>query len=285
MKKTSYTKELEASVRIETSRPSNPANILSKKILIIGEAGVGKSSMINVLVDKDVATVSDGAKGCTFQFKTHSYNEAAVAQESWNFIDTVGLNEAPGGTIDNKTAAKLLIDFMKRNRQGFHGIIMVMKKGRISENFERNHNLFVRTMLNRQVPCILMISHCEEDEPMDNWKYEQSNLDAIHDYCFAHVVCGTLKKGGRFESELIALRRQTRNEIFNALQENMRPIPFRLEAKLPVLKKMMNIVFEGLGIPKRFLSETYDTMLIYIQETYNLSDDEIRAIKMDIHEK
>jgi len=285
MTRSNYTNELEQSVRFETSRPVTSANILAKKILIIGEAGVGKSSMINVLVDKDVATVSDGAKGCTFQFKTHSYNGNDVAQESWNFIDTVGLNEAPGGTIDNKTAAKLLIDFMKRNRQGFHGVIMVMKKGRISESFERNHNLFVRTMLNRQVPCILMISHCEEDEPMDNWKYETSNLDAIHEYCFAHIVCGTLKKGGRFESDLIALRRQTRNEIFKALEDNMRPIPFRLEAKLPVLKKMMNIVFEGLGIPKRFLSETYDAMLIYIQETYNLSDDEVREIKFHMHEK
>lgn len=41
------------------------------RILTIGQTGAGKSSVVNPLAQGQVATVSDAAKGCTFEFQSY----------------------------------------------------------------------------------------------------------------------------------------------------------------------------------------------------------------------
>ncbi|CAF1063684.1 unnamed protein product [Rotaria sordida] len=173
------------------------------RILVIGQTGAGKSSVINLLAGKKVATVDDGANGCTFKFETYQcdYNG-----ELFELIDTVGLNEGSKGTVKPKDAMKMLIKFIKGNKRGFSCVLFVMPKGRITESFEKNHMLFYQTLLNGKTPAILFLSHCESDEPMNKWITNEENKTALAPYGFSDVVCGTAQEGGRFAQLIEPLR-------------------------------------------------------------------------------
>ena len=56
-------------------------------IEIIHYSGGGKSSTINLLMEKQIAVVSDKAIGCTFDYKRYETNNGYV------LFDTVGLGE------------------------------------------------------------------------------------------------------------------------------------------------------------------------------------------------
>lgn len=54
--------------------------------LISNNTGSGKSSIVNLLLGKPVAQVSDRAVGCTFEFSKYT-------APNYNLFDTVGLSE------------------------------------------------------------------------------------------------------------------------------------------------------------------------------------------------
>jgi hypothetical protein len=129
--------------------------------------------------------------------------------EIYELIDTVGLNEASKGRVTQKDAMKKLIEFIRTNKRGFNCVLFVMRKGRLTDSFEKNHMLFAQTMLKGNTPTILFVGHCEQDDPMPQWINDPSNAKALAPFKFSGIVCGTAKEGGRFAQEMAALRKET----------------------------------------------------------------------------
>jgi hypothetical protein len=232
------------------------------RILVIGQTGAGKSSLVNLLAGKRVATVCDGANGCTFRFETYQcyYNG-----ELFELIDTVGLNEGSKGTVKPKDAMKMLIKFIKGNKRGFSCILFVMPKGRITESFEKNHMLFCRTLLNGQTPAILFLSHCESDEPMDTWIKKEENKTALVPYGFSDVVCGTAQEGGRFAELVEPLRNETHRCLWKSIAGHMLETPRPIEPTLHLFKQIWNSFCDFFGFNSKFLTDQFASFLEYLK--------------------
>jgi len=232
------------------------------RILVIGQTGAGKSSLVNLLAGKKVAKVSDGAKGCTFQFETYQVD---CNGEIFELIDTVGLNEGSAGTVKPKEAMKMLIKFIKGNKRGFSCILFVMPKGRITDSFEKNHMLFYQTLLHGETPSILFLGHCESDDPMDTWIKNEENKAALMPYNFSDIVCGTAREGGRFAQLVEPLRNETRAHLWESIIEHMLQVPRPIEPTMHLFKQIWNSFCDFFGINWKFLTNQFAAFLEYLK--------------------
>ena len=158
------------------------------------------------------------------------------------FSDTVGLNEGERGTVPHQKAVRKIIDFARNHEKGFNLIVLVTRKGRISSNFEKNHLIFYKTLYSEEIPCILYVSGCEHDEPMDQWYTTNEKHFTV--FGFAAVVCGTtLKKNGEADNILEPLRVQTRNNMWKAIRKHSLSERVAITPLFSLRQKILNIIW------------------------------------------
>lgn len=152
-----------------------------RNILIVGDVGVGKSSLVNLISGRDLATTSSGAKSCTLH--SQEYN---VTLEGVDFAlhDTAGQHEAQGNMkkaeyLDAVHQAYALISRLERSG-GISLLVFCMKGGRVSISMQQTYNLFVEVFCNRQVPVVIVVTHLEMYDCMEQWWHE--NDKAIKEY-------------------------------------------------------------------------------------------------------
>ena len=89
----------------------------TKRVLVFGSSGVGKTSLLNNVTGEHHDT-SSLATGCTFE--TGHYKQFSFKGNIYEFVDTVGLNEGSLGTFSNKVAIANLLKLITSNREGFN---------------------------------------------------------------------------------------------------------------------------------------------------------------------
>lgn len=81
-------------------------------VIIFGETGGGKSSLVNLIAGHNIAPVSSRSEGCTTDYKVD------IEATPFNLHDTAGLEEALGGTVVKYNAISQLYQLQKaRNRR------------------------------------------------------------------------------------------------------------------------------------------------------------------------
>ena len=175
-----------------TDRNSNRRNIL-----IVGDVGVGKSSLINLICGEQRAATSSVATTSTL----HSEDSYIVTLQGVEFAlyDTVGLHETQG---NRKTAVYLdavhrtyaLISALERSG-GINLLVFCMKGGRISITMTQIYNLFVEVFCSRLVPVAIVVTHLEMFDDMEEWW--RKNQRAIQEYGLGSVghACITTTRG------------------------------------------------------------------------------------------
>src|SRR5262245_54795882 len=118
-------------------------------VIVFGESGVGKSSVINMLNGDEIAPVSDRAMGLTFSTKPY---KKTIDGEHFTIFDTIGLNEGSCGTVKAKDAVQKLWDLINHLADGVHLLVFVMRAPRITQTCEQNYKLFFETLCQRRVP-------------------------------------------------------------------------------------------------------------------------------------
>ena len=147
-----------------------------KTVLVFGSRGVGKTSLLNNLTGKQ----HDTSLGCTFE--TTYYNSVKIGATTYGFIDTTGINEGSKGTVPGRDSIRNLLQFIKRNKNGFNLLIMVIRKGRITTEIENQYELFVKHQVAGAVPVILVVTGCELDDSLSTWTDDQRNRSAFDMY-------------------------------------------------------------------------------------------------------
>lgn len=70
-------------------------------VVIFGETGAGKSSVINMIAGEKIAITSSSLSGCTFDSTKYMVAINGIQFRLW---DTAGLNETEHGTVATKDA-------------------------------------------------------------------------------------------------------------------------------------------------------------------------------------
>jgi len=196
-----------------------------------------------LLLENEVAKVSDGALGCTFDFKCYQL-------EDYNLYDTVGLSEGSRGLMVDKKAISRLIKLVKSLKDGVNLLIFVMKKDRIKKTLEENYKLFVEAICMNNVPVILVVTHCEHYDDMDQWW--RDNLKHFESYGMIFKYCTGVcaSKGQGFSRESVKLMeskyQQSRHNLYLSIGANAFPEGWKMKSWshwfLIIMKKFWNSV-------------------------------------------
>ena len=108
--------------------------------------------------------------------------------DTYEFVDTVGLNEGFLGTVSNKIATSNLIKLILTNKKGFNLLVMFFKCGRIYEAAEHQYNFFVKKLSGKSVPVILVVTLCENEESLSAWGEDSLNKSALAKYSMKFSV-------------------------------------------------------------------------------------------------
>lgn len=148
-------------------------------IVIFGETGAGKSSLVNLITRTQSAQTSSDAKGCTI--RTNVYEHDVVIRNKTlkvKLFDTAGLDEGSEGSVPDKEAQKnvkkLLQTLMEQD--GIHLLVYCVQGTRETTALRRNY-MSLHSKVKDKVPIIIVVTRLENQDPdMEEWwrKNEQS---------------------------------------------------------------------------------------------------------------
>lgn len=164
----------------------------SLNIILFGETGVGKSSLVNLIAGKDVATTSGDSDSCTMTYRPYSFEVHGMSYTIW---DTRGFDEADtvtkarGYLAAVEQAYKLIRDL--RAKGGVDLLVHCHRGGRITTTTRSNYRLFHEALCESKVPMALVITFLERHARMENWWEENFEAFEKHGMRAAGHACVT----------------------------------------------------------------------------------------------
>ena len=181
------------SLPIQTSNDSIP------NVLVFGETGTGKSSLINMIAGNDVAKVSNDALGCTFGNVQYVVNEF-IDGSPIRLWDTAGLNEGEHGMVSSEQAMQNLYNLVYNLKGGVNLLVYCIRATRFRDILLTNYELFSRIICQRMVPTVVVVTGLEYQDPMDSWWDENESEFSRRGMEFSGHACVTTTKGKRLKS-------------------------------------------------------------------------------------
>ena len=196
-------------------------------IIIFGEAGVGKSSVINLIAGEKLAQTSNDALGCTFQYQRHNVTLDGVPLALW---DTAGLDEGSDGRVPAKLAENNLRALIQglAHSGGIHLVIYCTRGTRLTKALKHNYDLFYTAVCRKKVPVALVVTDLEhQQEDMETWW--DKNKAALHRHGMwfnAHACVTTLDID---DADIRARRLDSQKRLRHLVGEYSRLQPWKFE--------------------------------------------------------
>ncbi|KAF7979189.1 hypothetical protein HWV62_43110 [Athelia sp. TMB] len=253
----------------------HPANVI-----IFGEAGAGKSSLINLIRDDNAATSTSSADGCTFESKSY---DVTIGDTNIRLWDTVGLSEGDFGNVDTKRAIAGLYSLATHLQNGV-SLLVYCIRGRITQATVTNYMMFYKGICQTQVPIVLVITGLEQQEPnMESWWKENEQDFTNEGMKFVGHACITATKGKLWKGKHMYGREYTESGLVTRglISRELRadgPWKLQKEGKIATISKTAyNFLAGWLGIERVGI---YKALHEVLQEFYpgGLSTAELAAI-------
>ncbi|MDP3108673.1 GTPase domain-containing protein [Hydrogenophaga sp.] len=193
------------------------------RVLVFGSTGVGKTSLCNTLTGRNRPT-NNGPFGVTQ--KTHAFAPFVHDGRRIQIIDTAGMHESDGGTVKTDEAVQQIVELLQNSKDGFHLLIHVARATRITKEQEEDHDFFVRRMTQSMVPSLMVLTGCENEEPMTKWVDEHRS--AFNRYNYKDLVATCFAQGGKLEEHYAPLREQSREVTLDAIVKYALSEPYLL---------------------------------------------------------
>ncbi|KAF9227138.1 hypothetical protein BS17DRAFT_449164 [Gyrodon lividus] len=171
----------------------------SPNVIIFGETGAGKSSVVNLIAGGDFAQVSSSAAGCTLDSTSYDVilPDGHGRSRHIRLFDTVGLNEPTFSANDYLKAiekANELICELQRTG-GIRLLIFCIRGGRITAATQNNYRLFCDILCQKEVPVAFVITGLENERLMEGWWTKNaSEFEKYQLHCASHA-CVTATRG------------------------------------------------------------------------------------------
>lgn len=215
----------------------------SRNIVVFGESGVGKSSVINMIAGKDITQTSNNAAGCTFRYQCHPILLDGLSVNLW---DTVGLDEGTEGTIPAAQAESSLKAFLRHITRwnGIDLLVYCVRGTRVRQALLRNYNIFYTAICRKKVPVALVVTGLENYEgDMEAWWTEHERDLIKHGMRFdAHACVTTI----RSDHPAIQNRlKQSRDVLRNLVRAKFDSVTWRadedalISASLPDVRALL----------------------------------------------
>ncbi|KAG1869933.1 hypothetical protein F4604DRAFT_1926717 [Suillus subluteus] len=190
----SLTLKAQRSIKItpHASRSNSPEHTrrLDRNVVIFGEAGSGKSSLINGTTQHLLAETSNDAHGCT---STPECYPVEISDRKYVLIDTPGLNEGSVGTVPDAGAKELLKSLLRElmsSRSDSIGLLVYcVRRVTRPRTFVKAYNKFYSGICHKRVPIILVVEGWENERDMESWWNINGNQCKSHGMHFANYPC------------------------------------------------------------------------------------------------
>jgi GTP-binding protein EngB required for normal cell division len=156
-----------------SSRKYDQTHTREKNVVIFGETGSGKSSIINVVAQEQIAKTSNDAPGCTSEFKRYSVD---ISGQKFALFDTAGLNEGSAGTVPHKRAKKQLKGLLnklmshKSPSGGIDLLVYCVQNTAAPRAILNTYNtVYSGTCRKKRVPVVVVVTGLESMSPMESW--------------------------------------------------------------------------------------------------------------------
>ncbi|KAG2346172.1 hypothetical protein BDR05DRAFT_67400 [Suillus weaverae] len=139
----------------------------NRNVVIIGQSGVGKSSIINMLCSWVNAPTSNDTFVCT---RIEQEYECDLGQQQSCLIhDTIGLEEGRWGFLPDKRAQKRLKTYLRTKEPQLLVYCMPGNRGCLKKSHGRNYKKF-RSAVGNNVRVVVVVTGLEDFEgPLESW--------------------------------------------------------------------------------------------------------------------
>lgn len=237
-------------------KPSSHTSTGSKSIdiVLLGEIGVGKSSLINLIVREKVAGVSSDTIGCTKTIAEYTCEEKG---RTFRLYDTPGL-------VDPQMGAKSFvdpIDTIQRlirslgNGNGPHLVLFCAENSKPTVALQRNYRLFSKIICKGKVPFALAITKLEEGQDADQWwSQHRATIRRYGIGCLGYVGVGLEKRcsdpnpgsEGRFRESFLSFfatctdrQKHKENSLLSSMGRKFGSVPSFLRSQESTLERTL----------------------------------------------
>jgi len=143
-----------------------------KNIVIFGQTGAGKSSVVNLMAGEERAATSSDTPPCTTHWEEHS-----ISCDGYNYkvFDTVGLQEQQKSPCEKQPNAiedaRSLITKLD-NEGGIDLLLFCVKALTFPPTIETNYRRFYTELFSKKkkrIPIVLVVTGLEGEQNMEDW--------------------------------------------------------------------------------------------------------------------
>ncbi|KAG2030011.1 P-loop containing nucleoside triphosphate hydrolase protein [Suillus americanus] len=190
-----------------------------KTIVLFGETGAGKSSLVNLMAGKEVAYTSPDMQRGTMQWKAYAID---FGGDPYMVFDTIGLEEPQLGIKEYLESVENTYRLIKELDRGggIDLLLYCVRAGRITATLQSNYRLFHEFLCEKKVPIVLAITNLEREQRMEDWwERHHSTLERYQIQVAGHAcITAANRLDGRhkdlYEESRITIRNLV--EIFTA---------------------------------------------------------------------
>ncbi|KIM62581.1 hypothetical protein SCLCIDRAFT_89172, partial [Scleroderma citrinum Foug A] len=187
-------------------------------IVLFGEAGVGKSSVVNLIAGEKVADTLQGARPCTLDSTEYRLN---METSCLRIFDTAGLDHADmrkGDYVGAIESATKLVQALKRVG-GVDLLLFCIPGGRILKHHQANYKLFQEGLCDKKVPVAILVTRLEHAKVMEEWWTENEGfLAQLGIECEAHACITTISENVEVYR---AKRDESRQRVLKLLKDQV----------------------------------------------------------------